>query len=148
MSSYNQSTEDEFRNKFDNFDSNGTGKVEFSKLKDLTKACGVDCTEAELQDYVNELDVDEHGRITKEDFIKLMRKHHSEPDSEEELKEAFQIFNIKNTGLISCENLMEVFKKIDPDIQEGEVLQLIKECDIDGDGYLNYEEFCRMVKNK
>ena len=77
-----------------------------------------------------------------------MRKHHSEADSEEELKEAFQIFNIKNTGLISCENLMEVFKKIDPDIQEGEVLQLIKECDIDGDGYLNYEEFCRMVKNK
>ena len=41
-----------------------------------------------------------------------------------------------------------MFRKIDDTIKEEEVLQMIKENDVDGDGFLNYDEFVRMVKNK
>ena len=33
-------------------------------------------------------------------------------------------------------------------ITDEEVDEMIKEADIDGDGYINYEEFVRMIINK
>ena len=43
---------------------------------------------------------------------------------------------------------MDIFSKIDENIKEEEILQMFKECDLDHDGYLNYQEFTRMIKNK
>ena len=77
-----------------------------------------------------------------------MSKKLKESDTEDELIEAFQIFDKDNTKLISAKKLLDVFQKIDDSIKEEEVLQMIKEADIDGDGYLNFDEFVRMVKNK
>ena len=42
----------------------------------------------------------------------------------------------------------DVFLLIDDKIKEEEVLQMIKEADTDGDGFLNFEEFVQLVKNK
>ena len=33
-------------------------------------------------------------------------------------------------------------------VTEEEVEEMIKESDLDGDGYINYEEFVRMIVNK
>ena len=43
---------------------------------------------------------------------------------------------------------MDIFSKIDENIKEEEILQMFKECDLDNDGFLNYEEFKRMIRNK
>jgi len=134
------------REKFDLAANNG--KVQFTQLFDLMKESGAECTEAELQDLVNDEEIDEKGRIDCETFIKIVNKQLSSPDSEEELREVFNIFDKDGSKLISTKKLLDVFKKIDENIKEEEVLQMMKECDIDGDGYLNFKEFCRMVKNK
>jgi len=123
-------------------------KVQFYQLPDLMKNSGVECTEAELQDLVNDEEIDEKGRINCETFIKIVDKQLRTTDSEEELLEVFKIFDKDGSQLISTKKLLDVFKKIDENIKEEEVLQMMKECDIDKDGYLNFEEFCRMVKNK
>lgn len=134
------------REKFDSVANNG--KVQFAKLFDLMKEEGAECTEAELQDLVNDEEIDEKGRIDCETFIKIVNKQLSSSDTEEELREVFNIFDKDGSKLISTKKLLDVFKKIDENIKEEEVLQMMKECDIDGDGYLNFKEFCRMVKNK
>ena len=109
---------------------------------------GAECTEAELQDLVNDEEIDEKGRIDCETFIKIVDKQLKSTDSEEELREVFNIFDKDGSKLLNSKKLLYVFKKIDENIKEEEVLQMMKECDIDGDGYLNFKEFCRMVKNK
>ena len=124
------------------------GKVQFANLFDLMNESGAECTEAELQDLVNDEEIDEKGRIDCETFIKIVDKQLKSTDSEEELREVFNIFDKDGSKLISSKKLLDVFKKIDENIKEEEVLQMMKECDIDGDGYLNFKEFCRMVKNK
>ena len=124
------------------------GKVQFANLFDLMNESGAECTEAELQDLVNDEEIDEKGRIDCETFIKIVDKQLKSTDSEEELREVFNIFDKDGSKLLNAKKLLDVFKKIDENIKEEEVLQMMKECDIDGDGYLNFKEFCRMVKNK
>jgi len=124
------------------------GKVQFANLFDLMNDSGAECTEAELQDLVNDEEIDEKGRIDCETFIKIVNKQLKSTDSEEELREVFNIFDKDGSKLLNAKKLLDVFKKIDENIKEEEVLQMMKECDIDGDGYLNFKEFCRMVKNK
>ena len=124
------------------------GKVQFANLFDLMNDSGAECTEAELQDLVNDEEIDEKGRIDCETFIKIVNKQLKSTESEEELREVFNIFDKDGSKLLNAKKLLDVFKKIDENIKEEEVLQMMKECDIDGDGYLNFKEFCRMVKNK
>ena len=124
------------------------GKVQFTNLFDLMNESGAECTEAELQDLVNDEEIDEKGRIDCETFIKIVNKQLKSTDSEEELREVFNIFDKDGSKLLNAKKLLDVFKKIDENIKEEEILQMFKECDLDHDGYLNYQEFTRMIKNK
>ena len=114
----------------------------------LMRSCRYDVTEAELQDYVNEVNINENGELDQENFLEIIAKYQEENDTEEELNEVFKIFDQNNTGLITPKNVLAVFSKIDETIKEEEILQMFKECDLDKDGYLNRKEFCRMIKNK
>ena len=83
-----------------------------------------------------------------EAFLDIIENYQRDNDTEEELQEVFKIFDKNNTKLITPKNVMDVFSKIDESIKEEEILQMFNECDLDHDGYLNYEEFKRMIRNK
>ena len=74
---------------------------------------------------------------------KLIKK-----DDEEELREAFKIFDTNNTNLINEKQLLNVLSKFDANLKEEDALVMIEEYDLDHDGYLNFEEFCLLMKNK
>lgn len=74
-------------------------------------------------------------------------------DPEEELLEAFRIFDKNNSGLISATELKHVVKQlgIEPNIMLGEPLteeeaeQLIQEADTEKSGQIKYAEFVRLI---
>jgi len=47
--------------------------------------------------------------------------------------------------LISIEELTNVIKILGEKLTNEEIEEMIKEADIDGDGFINYEEFVRMM---
>ena len=69
-------------------------------------------------------------------------------DSEEELIEAFKIFDRDGNGLISADELLHVMISLGENTNMEEIEDLIKEADLDGDGFINYEEFVRLILNK
>ena len=137
-----------YRIRFQKADKNKDGLISYQELMALLRSCNNECSEAELQDYVNEVEIDENGNIGEEAFLQIIEKIQQENDTEDELAEAFKIFDINNTGAITPNNVLAIFSKIDDTIKEEEVLQMFKECDLDKDGYLNFKEFSRMIKNK
>ena len=112
------------------------------------KDCGYPVREAELQDLVNDVDINENGELDIESFLDIIANYQKENDTEEDIQEVFKIFEKNNTKLITVKNVMDIFSKIDENIKEEEILQMFKECDLDNDGFLNYEEFKRMIRNK
>ena len=64
---------------------------------------------------------------------------------EREIINAFRIFDIDGNGLISKENLTNMISKLGGDLNENEIKDMINQADIYGDGFINYEEFVRMM---
>ena len=64
---------------------------------------------------------------------------------EREIINAFRIFDIDGNRLISKENLTNMVSKLGGDLNENEIKDMINQADIDGDGFINYEESVRMM---
>jgi len=60
-------------------------------------------------------------------------------DSEEELRDAFRVFDKDGNGYISAAELRHVMKNLGEKLTDEEVDEMIREADIDGDGQVNYE---------
>ena len=60
-------------------------------------------------------------------------------DSEEEIREAFRVFDKDGNGFISAAELRHVMTNLGEKLTDEEVDEMIREADIDGDGQVNYE---------
>jgi calmodulin len=69
-------------------------------------------------------------------------------DSEDEILEAFKLFDKDGNGFISAAELRHVMTNLGEVITDEEVDELIREADIDGDGQINYEEFAKVMMAK
>ena len=69
-------------------------------------------------------------------------------DTEEELIEAFNVFDREGNGLISAAELRHVITNLGKKLTDEKVDEMIREADIDGDGQINYKEFLRMMMAK
>lgn len=116
------------------------------------RSLGQNPTEAELQDMINEVDADGNGEIDFPEFLTMMARKMKDTDSEEEIKEAFKVFDKNGDGKISAAELRHVMTSIGmalpswtggltgvgEKLSDQEVDEMIKEADTDGDGEINY----------
>jgi len=71
-----------------------------------------------------------------------MARKMKDTDSEEEIREAFKVFDRDNNGFISAAELRHVMTSIGEKLTDDEVDEMIREADQDGDGRIdcmNYE---------
>ena len=66
-----------------------------------------------------------------------------ELNQEEELKEAFRVFDKDGNGFISAAELRHIVTNLSEKLTDKEVDEMIREADIDGNGQINYEEFVK-----
>lgn len=67
-------------------------------------------------------------------------------DSEEEIKEAFKVFDKDGNGFISAAELRHVMTNLGEKLSDQEVEEMIREADVDGDGQINYRECSRVLR--
>ena len=138
----------EFKEVFNFFDKDKDGYITAKELGDLIRNLGQNPTEAEIQNMINEVDINNNGAIDFKEFLDIMLKKLKDSESEEELIEAFKIFDKDGNGLIGSEELLNVMLTLGEDSNKEEIEDLINEVDLDRDGLINYEEFLRLISNK
>ena len=69
----------------------------------------------------------------------MMARKMKDTDTEEEIREAFRVFDKDGNGFISAAELRHVMTNLGEKLTDEEVDEMIREADIDGDGQVNYE---------
>ncbi len=140
----------ECREVFDLFDKDKDGAITAKELGDVMRALGANPTQAELDEMTLEVVKDETSqRIEFKEFLQLFAKKMKDPDTEEDLLEAFRVFDHDNDGIISNEELKHVMVTLGEFMSEEEADEMVREADIDGDGLIDYIRFVKiMMTNK
>lgn len=140
--------EKEYKEAFALFDSDGDGTITSKELGVVMRSLGQTPTEAELKEMIAEVDANKDGTIDFKEFLGLMASQTKERDSEEELREAFKVFDKDGNGFISAAELRHVMTSLGEKLTDEEVDAMMKEADTDGDGQVDIEEFTKMMCRK
>ncbi|CAF4052927.1 unnamed protein product, partial [Adineta steineri] len=124
----------EFQEAFSLFDKDGDGTITTRQLGTVMRSLGENPTEAELQDMINEVDADGNGTIDFPDFLTMMARKMKDTDSEEEIREAFRVFDKDGTGFLSADELRHVMTNLGEKLTDEEIDEFIREANIDEEG--------------
>ncbi|XP_034864010.1 calmodulin-like [Mirounga leonina] len=91
------------------------------------RSFGQNPTEAELQDMINEVDADGNGTVDFPQFLTMMARKMKDTDSEEEIREAFHVFDKEGTGFISAAEFCHGITNLGEKLTDEEVDEMIRE---------------------
>lgn len=119
---------------FKKFDKNGDGKLGPAEIGELMKHIGKG--ENEAKDMLAHLDEDGDGELDIEEFATVhgMTKL---AESEQEMKKAFDMFDIDGDGFVSNDEIEKLCEFLSPEMAR----QLIEEADSSGDGRIDFVEW-------
>lgn len=139
---------EEIKEAFQVFDKDNDGFITIKELATVMRSLGHNPTETELADMIQQYDRDGSGTIDFAEFFELMMKKMNDIKLEDELIEIFKVLDRDGNGLLSGQELQAVLALIGVTITDEEVEELIKQADINGDGYIGYDEFVKMMSAK
>ena len=69
----------------------------------------------------------------------MMSKKIKDTDTEEEIRDAFRIFDKDGNGLISANELKHIMANLGEKLTDEELDEMMREADTNGDGQIDYE---------
>ncbi|UJR31288.1 hypothetical protein I4U23_018788 [Adineta vaga] len=137
----------ELRNTFDLFDRDKSGAISSSELEQVLIALNFDPTERLLRKIMKEMDIDRNGLVEFDEFVKVMRNVYERKFTDNEMRKAFQCFDADSSGYITINELREVLSRLNYNVSEQRLGEVLGEIDTDNDGKISYDEFVQMLQS-
>lgn len=138
----------EYKDAFSLFDRNNDGSITSSELGDVMKSLGVIATEEEVNDVIHDFDLQDNGVITYDEFTEMMTKKLSDDEYDQQIQAAFKVFDQDGNGYITATELKTVMAQLGERMTDREVMDLIRQNDMDGDSQIDIQEFEKMMSSK
>ncbi|XKL61300.1 hypothetical protein PGB90_008357 [Kerria lacca] len=127
------------------------GYIEEHMVGTILQMLGHELSEQRLQEIIAEVDADGSGQLEFEEFVTLAAGFLIEDEVEdsaamqEELKEAFRLYDKEGNGYITTDVLREILKELDDKITNEDLDLMIEEIDSDGSGTVDFDEFMEVM---
>nr|QGQ62243.1 Troponin C [Demodex folliculorum]QGQ62244.1 Troponin C [Demodex folliculorum]UKO95429.1 troponin c [Demodex canis] len=136
------------RKAFDMFDREKKGYIACNMVSTILRTLGQTFEESDLQQLIIEIDADGSGQLEFDEFLTLTARFLVEEDAEamqEELREAFRLYDKEGNGYIKTSDLREILRALDDKLTADELDEMIAEIDTDGSGTVDFDEFMEMM---
>ncbi|KAI3497857.1 hypothetical protein L2E82_13801 [Cichorium intybus] len=132
---------------FNRFDTNGDGRISEEELIGVLKSLGSDTSPDEVKRIMSEIDTDSDGSISLDEFVGFCKgiAGDSEGDGINDLRETFKLYDQDNNGKISASELHQILCRLGENYTVESCANMIKSVDADGDGFVDFEEFKKMM---
>lgn len=105
---------------------------------------GVSMTDEEVDEMFERIDIDGNGTIDYTEFV-VAALEERQLLSNDKLEAAFKMFDADNSGALSPDEIKDVLC-FDATVDPKEIDRIIREVDINGDGEIQFDEFCLMMQ--
>ena len=127
------------------FDRDGNGFISTTELGDCLRSFGFHLEQKHLNELMKEFDLNNDGKINFDEFYKIVTVRMKNPLTEDELKEAFLVFDKDHSGKITSTELKAALTKYGEMLTEDQVKEFIEDADTNGDGELDIYELTKFL---
>ncbi|OEL16243.1 putative calcium-binding protein CML16 [Dichanthelium oligosanthes] len=140
----------EMQKVFSRFDADGDGRICPSELAAVSRAISPPPSSSqggrEVAAMMDELDTDRDGYVDLGEFAAFHASGgRADGELEAELRAAFDVYDANGDGRITAAELGKVLARIGEGCSAEECERMIASVDVDGDGFVGFEEFKKMM---
>ncbi|CAI4229667.1 unnamed protein product [Auanema sp. JU1783] len=143
---------EQFRKYFNMFDKEQKGFIRATQVGQILRTMGQAFEERDLKQLIKEFDTDGSGEIEFEEFAAMVANFvvagEDNEGLEEELREAFRLYDKEGNGYINVSDLRDILRALDDNVSEDELDEMIAEIDQDGSGTVDFDEFMEMMSGE
>ena len=140
----------QFREAFEQFDKDNDGSISLRELSQVLKSLHLsnDFTQDQINSVMEKAGNSNTGKMNVDDFISIMSAKYKDTDTAEEVIAAFRTFDKDGNGTIPANELKHIMITLGERLTDEEVDEMIREADINGDGFIYYEDFVKSMLSK
>lgn len=136
----------ELRFAFEKFDRNGNGKLSSQEISMMLKDSSLDISDADIEAFVHEADVDASGELTFDEFLHILQSKQKGRDLQAELVEAFKVIDRNQDGFLAVDELREALGNMRIPIGEEELTRMFKKAGHDRHEKVSFKEFEQLIR--
>lgn len=145
------SKEEESRQVFRFLDADNDGKISADELRAYFSSVGDSISQEEAEKVIKEFSSggDQDPLLLEfGEFVRVMELRDGDDDGGVVLRRAFEVYEVeKGSGFITAEGLRRVLRRLGDVKSVEDCRAMIGVYDLDGNGVLDFDEFCKMMIN-
>jgi calmodulin len=135
-----------YKEAFQIFDKHSEGYISSNELGTIMSSLGFNISEEDLNEITNIYDNDQNNNmIDFISFLGIISKKKGNIYKEEDLIDAFRIFDKEGNGKISSKELLYVMMSSGEDFNENYIKELISESSMEHDEFIDYQKFVKLL---
>ena len=135
-----------YKEAFQIFDKHSEGYISTKELGIIFNSLGINISEEDLIEIITIYDNDQNNSmIDFITFLDIIAKKKDDIYKEEDLINAFRIFDKEGNGKISIKELRYVMMSSGVDFNENYIKDIINESNVDNDEFIDYHKFIKLL---
>ena len=145
VSDLTEAEKQEIREAFDMFATDGSAYLDLSQFKVAMRALGFIPAKGEARKLMQKVADGENAFLDFNQFQELMAQKIFARKPDEEIEQAFKLFDKDEDDQISFEDLKAITEELGENLTEQELLDMIKEADRQKKGMISRQDFFRVL---
>jgi calmodulin len=130
---------------FKSFDKKSEDQIKVGDIEPAMKRLGHNIKPDWLEKIEHMIDSEGTGYVQFEEFCSIVEKKMRDDEDERELREMFRTLDKEKRGEVNTNELRWILKNLGDDLTEADIDDMIADVDTDGSGWVDYNEFCKLM---